>query len=125
MTELVLKQEVYEIVGSAMEVYFRLGSGFLEPIYQEAIEIELSRRSIPFEARKKLTISYKGQPLRKKYIPDLFCFNQIIAELKVCERLESRQVAQLINYLRATGCRVGLLINFGSSIKLEWKRYVL
>lgn len=124
MTELVLKQEIYEIVGAAIEVYWRLGRGFLEPIYQEAIEIELGRRAIPFEARKKLTIKYKGQALRKKYIPDLFCYGQIIAELKVCERLESRQAAQLVNYLKATGCRVGLLINFGSPVRLEWRRYV-
>ncbi len=124
MTELVLKQEVYEIVGAAIEVYFRLGRGFLEPIYQEALEIELTHRRIPFEAQKELTICYKGHVLEKKYVPDFVCFGQIIAELKVCERLQNHEVAQLINYLKATGCRVGLLINFGSPIKLEWKRYV-
>ena len=124
MTDLVLKQEVYEIVAAAMEVYYRLGYGFLEPVYQEALEIELTSRAIPFEARKKLTISYKQHSLRKKYIPDFFCYDQIIAEIKVCERLENRAVAQLLNYLKATRYRVGLLINFGSPIKLEWKRYV-
>ena len=123
MPELVLKQEVYEIVGAAMEVYYRLGYGFLEPVYQEALEIELTSRAIPFEVRKKLTIAYKEHQLRKKYVPDFFCYGQIIAEIKVCERLENRAVAQLLNYLKATRYRVGLLINFGSPIKLE-KRYV-
>jgi GxxExxY protein len=124
MTELVLKQEVYDIIGAAMEVYCRLGYGFLEPVYQEALEIELTARAIPFVARKKLSISYKQHELRKKYVPDFFCYDQIIAEIKVCERLENRAVAQLLNYLKATRYRVGLLINFGSPIKLEWKRYV-
>ena len=125
MTELVLKEEVYEVVGAAMEVYYQLGRGFLEPVYQEALQIELSRRSIPFEAQKELTICYKGYTLEKKYVPDFVCFGQIIAELKVCERLQGHEVAQLINYLKATNCRVGLLINFGSRIKLEWRRFVL
>ena len=124
MTELVLKEEVYEIVGAA-KVYYRLGRGFLEPVYQEALEIELRHRAIPFEAQKELTICYKEHTLEKKYIPDFVCFGQIIAELKVCQCLQGHEVAQLINYLKATGCRVGLLLNFGSPVRLEWRRYVL
>ncbi len=125
MAELVLKDEVYQIVGAAMEVYWQLGRGFLEPVYQEALEIELSQRNIPFEAQKRLTICYKGQAPQKEYVADLLCFRQIIAELKVCERLAGHEEAQLLNYMKATRCSVGLLINFGSSIRLEWKRYVI
>ena len=77
MAELVLKDEVYQIVGAALEVYWQFGRGFLEPIYKEATEIELSRRGIPFESQKRLTIHYKGQPLLKEYVADLILFGQI------------------------------------------------
>lgn len=108
-----------------MEVYYQLGRGFLEPLYQEAFEIELSRRGLPFERKKELTILYKGHPLEKKYVPDLICFDQIIVELKALDRLTGVEEAQLLNYLRMTNIGVGLLINFASRIKLEWKRYVI
>ncbi len=125
MAELVLKQEVYDIIGAAMEVYWQLGRGFLEPIYQEAFEIELGRRGLPFEPQQELTILYKGHRLEKKYVPDLICFSQIIVELKACERLAGIDVGQLLNYMKMTQLHVGLLINFGSQPKLEWKRYVI
>ena len=125
MAELVLKDEVYQIVGAAMDVYYQLGRGFLEPVYQEALEIELGRRDIAFEAQKRLMIEYKGQALKKEYVADLVCFGQIIAELKVCEGLTGREEAQIINYMKATHLRVGLLFNFGSPVRLEWKRYVI
>ena len=125
MAELVLKEEVYQIVGAALEVYWRLGRGFLEPIYQEAFQIELGRRGLPFEPQAKLTIEYKGQPLEKKYVADVVCFNQIVVELKACDRLTGIDEAQLLNYMRMTRMRVGLLINFGSQVRLEWKRYVV
>jgi len=124
MSDLILKDEVYQIVGAAMDVYYCLGRGFLEPVYQEALEIELGRRNIPFEAQCRVTIYYKYQPLTKLYVADLICFDQIIAELKVCERLTSAEEGQIINYLKATRKKVGLLINFGSPVRLEWKRYV-
>lgn len=125
MAELVLKEEVYEIIGAAMEVYWQLGRGFLEPIYQEAFEIELSRRGLPFEPQKELTIVYKGHPLEKKYVADMICFNQIVVELKALDRLTGVDEGQLLNYMRMTRIGVGLLINFGSQVKLEWKRYVI
>jgi len=125
VAELILADEVYQIVGAALEVYWQLGRGFLEPVYQEAMEIELTKRLIPFESQKRITIHYKGQPLTKEYIADLILFDQIIAELKTCDRLGGHDDAQLLNYLKATGTRVGLLINFGSAVKLEWKRYVV
>jgi len=125
MTELILKDEVYQLVGAALDVYYRLGFGFLEPVYQEALEIELQRRRIPFKPQHWLTIKYKGQALKKKYKADFLCFDQIIIELKVLHGLSGREVAQLLNYMKATGLHVGLLINFGSTVKLEWKRFVL
>ncbi len=125
MAELFLKEEVYEVIGAAMEVYYQLGRGFLEPIYQEAFEMELRRRRLPFEHQKELTVLYKEQPLEKKYVPDLICFNEIVVELKALDRLSGVEEAQLLNYLRMTKMRVGLLINFGSRLTLEWKRYVI
>jgi len=122
--DLILKDEVYAIVGAAIEVHRELGPGFLEPVYQEAIEIELRSRNIPFESQKRLVICYKGHELQKEYIADLVCYGQIIVELKALDRLSGKEEAQLLNYLKATGLRVGLLINFGSTGRLEWKRFV-
>lgn len=125
MTELLLKDEVYAVVGAAIEVHRVLGAGFLEAVYQESLEIELASRSIPFEAKKNLTITYKGRRLKKEYEADLVCYGQIVVELKALDCLSSKEEAQLLNYLKATGLRVGLLINFGSVGKLEWKRFVV
>ena len=125
MPELILKDEVYQIVGAAMDVYYTLGRGFLEPVYQEALAIELGRRDIPFEAQKPLNIEYKGSELKKKYFADFVCFGKIIVEIKACEGLTSRDEGQLINYMKATHMSVGLLFNFCSQAKLEWKRYVI
>ena len=124
MTELILKDEVYAIVGAAIEVHRELGPGFLEAVYQEALEMELRDRGIPFEAQKPLRISYRGKTLNKEYFADLVCFGQIIVELKALDRLSGNEEAQILNYLKATGLKVGVLINFGSHGKLEWKRFV-
>ena len=125
MTELMLKEEVFAVIGAAMEVHRVLGAGFLEAVYQEALEIEMESRNIPFEARKDLAVVYKGRQLQKRYEADLICCGQIIAELKALDRLTNKEEAQLLNYLKATGLRVGLLINFGSVGRLEWKRFVV
>lgn len=125
MSELILGEEVYQIIGAAMDVYYQLGRGFLEPVYQEAFQLELGRRGIPFKPQTEVTIFYKEQPLSKHYKPDVICFGQIVIELKVCDRLTGIEAAQILNYLKATKMRVGLLINFGSRGTLEWKRYVL
>lgn len=125
MAELILGTETYAVVGAAMEVYYKVGIGFLEPIYQECLEIELKHRKIPFEPQKKLEMYYKEQLLQKKYIPDFLCYGQIIVEIKVLDRLTNIEVAQLMNYLKITKMRVGVLINFGSRPNLEWKKYVL
>ncbi len=124
MTELILKDEVFAVVGAAIEVHKELGSGFLEAIYQEALEIELESRELPFEGQKPLVICYKKRRLRKEYVADLVCYGQIIVEIKALDRLSGKEESQILNYLKATGLRVGVLINFGSSGKLEWKRYV-
>jgi GxxExxY protein len=125
MKELILKDEVYVIVGAAMDVYWQLGRGFLEPVYQEALGIEFGRRGIPFGAQQELVIFYKGEPLKKKYVADFICFGQIVIELKALEGLCSRDVGQLLNYMKAVRFHIGLLINFGSPVRLEWHRYVI
>jgi GxxExxY protein len=123
-SDLLLKDEVYAVVGAAMEVHSELGAGFLEAAYQEAMEIEMRDRTIPFTAQCDLCIRYKGQPLKKAYCADFICFDQIIVEIKAMKELTVREEAQLLNYLKATGCRVGLLINFGDPGRLDWKRLV-
>lgn len=124
MTDLIYKDEVYAIIGAAMEVHDILGPGFFEGVYQESLVIELGLRQIPFEDRPSLTVTYKGYPLNKEYIPDLICYGKIIVELKALDRLTSLEEAQLLNYLKVTGFKVGLLINFGAKSKLEWRRFV-
>jgi GxxExxY protein len=122
--ELIFKDEVYAIMGAAMEVHKELGSGFLEAVYQEALEIEFSNRKIPFESQRNLRINYKDRVLEKVYIADFICFEQILVELKAQGYLTGKEEAQVLNYLKATGLKLGVVINFGSSPKLEWKRLV-
>ena len=119
---LIFKDEVYAIVGAAMQVHSTLGAGFLEAVYQEALEIELANRSIPFKSQYEIAISYNGQQLHTHYIADFLIYNQIIVEIKAIQSLTAREESQTINYLKATGLPLGLLINFGSLNKLEWKR---
>ncbi|MBK9781050.1 MAG: GxxExxY protein [Anaerolineales bacterium] len=125
MSQLIYKDEVYAIVGAAMEVHTILGTGFLEPVYQEAMEIECASRSIPFVPQKILQVHYKQHILKKEYIADMICFEKIIVEFKALDSLTGRESSQVINYLKATGYKVGVLINFGSHPKLEWKRFVV
>ncbi|ODU37846.1 MAG: NADH:ubiquinone oxidoreductase [Thiobacillus sp. SCN 63-374] len=124
MDELVFREEVYAVVGAAIEVHRSLGAGFLEAVYQEAMERELLLREIAFKAQRELVIHYKGQPLGKSYVCDLLCFDKVLVELKAMDRLTGREEAQLINYLKAAGLPVGLLINFGAHGKLDWRRLV-
>jgi GxxExxY protein len=125
MSDIILKDEVYSVVDAAMEVYYTMGIGFLEPVYHEALKVELDRRQIPFESKMPLSLYYKEVELPTLYIPDLICYRQIIVELKALQGLTNIEVAQLINYLKITRKHVGLSINFGSSPKLEWKRFVI
>ena len=121
---MIFKDEVFAIIGAAFEVHRELGPGFLEAVYHEALERELVARKIPFESEKVLRIVYKGEPLQKVYVADLICYGKIIVELKPLDRLSGKEESQVINYLKATGMKVGVLINFGSHPKLEWKRFV-
>jgi GxxExxY protein len=123
--DLLYKDEVYAIIGAAMDVYNNLGSGFLEAVYQEAMEIETASRKIPAAPEQRLYIKYKGAPLKKFYEADLICYEKIIVEIKAMDKLTSREEAQILNYLKATGMEVGILINFGAHNDLEWKRLVL
>jgi GxxExxY protein len=124
LVDLIFKDEVYAIVGCAMEVYNQLGNGFLESVYQEAMEIESHQRNIPFIAQKNIAIQYKEIMLSKQFIADLIYFDSIIVELKAVDNLSGKEESQIINYLKATQMRVGILINFGSRGKLEWKRFI-
>jgi GxxExxY protein len=123
-TELLFKEEVCAIVGAAMEVHNVLGSGFGEPVYQECTQLEMGLRGIPFEPQKRLRISYKGVLLQKEYFADLVCYGKIIVELKAIRQMSGTEEAQILNYLRATGLRVALLINFGDPARLDWHRYI-
>jgi GxxExxY protein len=123
--DLLFKDEVFAIVGAAMEVHNIASAGYTEPLYQEMLEIELRLRGISFEAQKQLKITYKGHPLSKYYVADLVCFGSVLVELKAISQLTNREEAQLINYLKMTGLRVGLLINFGDPLRLDWHRFIL
>ena len=122
--DLLYKEEVYQIIGAAMEVHRILGPGFLEAVYQEALEIEFSLRGIPYESYKRLKIQYKERYLKQGYEADFLVFEKIIVEIKAADKLISKNEAQLLNYLTATKLKLGVLINFGEE-SLVWKRFVL
>ena len=124
MTKLLLKDEVFAIVGAALEVHNALGCGFLEPVYQEALEIEFDFRKIPYDRQKQLPINYKDHQLKKVYMADFVVYEQIVVEIKALNNLSSLEESQLLNYLKAGNYKVGVLINFGSE-SLQWKRKVL
>ena len=116
-------KRTYKIIGAAMEVHKELGYGFLEAVYQEALGIEFRSQGIPSKAQPAVEIFYKGKLLEKKYQPDFICFDEVVVEIKALEQLSGIEESQIINYLKATGLEVGLLINFGSK-SLEYKRFV-
>ncbi len=120
---LLYKEEVYKIVGAAMEVHSHLGPGFFEAVYQEAFEMELNFRSIPYLREEPLDIYYKGVKLKKKYVPDFICYDLIVVEMKAVSDLLDVHQAQLLNYLKASKMRVGVLINFGET-SLVYKRMI-
>lgn len=122
---LVYEEESYAIIGAAMDVYYRLGSGFLEPVYQEALALEFGLRQVPFTAQVKLPIRYKDFVLKKKYRADFVCFGRIIVEIKAESALTGVDWAQVMNYMKASQFRVGLLFNFGSERTLEKKRIII
>jgi len=122
---ILFKEECYQIMGACFEVYKRVGAGFLEAVYQECLEMELAERRIPFQAQPALTIAYKGRPLRAKYTPDFICYGKVVVELKAVSGISDEHRAQVFNYLRASGLRLALLVNFGHYPKLEYERIIL
>ena len=116
-------QRTYKIIGAAIEVHKELDSGFLEAVYQEAPGREFTTQEIPFRSQPFVEIIYKGTPLEKKYQPDFICYDEVIVEIKAISGITGNEEAQLINYLKATNLKIGLLLNFGSK-SLEHKRFV-
>ncbi len=115
----------YKIIGAAMEVHSELGAGFLEAAYQESLAIEFGLQDIPFRREVELPIHYKGHRLKTPYRADFICYDQaVIVETKALSRLSGKEEAQIINYLKATGIEIGLLINFGEE-SLKYRRFVL
>ncbi len=106
-----------------MEVHKELGCGFLEAVYQEALAIEFRNQGIPFEQEKELTITFKGIELEKKYVADFVCYSKIILETKAVKELYDNHRAQIINYIKATQMKLGLLVNFGET-SLKYERFV-
>jgi len=121
--EILFKQESYQIIGACMEVHKKLGSGFLESVYSEALELEFNKAAIPFDREKKLPVFYDNQLLNKYFRADFVCFNSIIIELKATKFLTDADHRQTVNNVKATHYKLGLLINFGTP-SLTYKRIV-
>lgn len=123
--ELVHEKLTYEILGACFEVYEEKGAGFVETVYQECLEIELRLRGIPFTAQQALKLTYKGHDLHQPYKPDFICYGEVIVEIKAVSALTDEHRAQVLNYVKATGIKVALLVNFGHYPKVEFERLVL
>ena len=124
MTEILFKEESYRIMGACFEVYKEKGCGFVEPVYQACLAIEFELQGIPFQSQSELNLSYKGRPLGLVYKPDFVLFDKIILEIKAVSELADEHRAQVHNYLKATGYRLGLLVNFGAHGRLQYERIV-
>ena len=118
------KEQSYAINGAAMNVYNALGHGFLEAVYQEALELEFIKRGIPYEREKELKIFYEGKELRQTYKADFVCYGDIIVQLKAVAHLDDSHRSQVFKYVKATGFKLGLLYNFGHYNGLEWERKI-
>ena len=124
MQDIIYKDESYRIIGACFEVYREKGCGFLEPVYQECLELEFQMQGFLFVPQKALPLAYKGRSLKQRYTADFVCFDKIIVELKAVSALTDEHCAQVLNYLNATGFKLGLLVNFGHHPKLEYERIV-
>ena len=120
---LLFENGTHQIIGTCMQVHQKLGSGFLESVYQEALEKELQKNHIPFIRYQKLHILFDGKPLNKFFVADFVCYNSFILEIKAAGFIHPDNSKQVINYLKATNFQVGLLINFGQP-SLKWKRFI-
>lgn len=112
----------YAILGACFEVYNQKGCGFLEPVYQECLELEFRLRDLEYEAQTQIPLEYKGTPLKHKYTPDFICMGKVVVEIKAVSVITEEHRAQVINYLKATDCDVALLVNFGHYPSLEYER---
>lgn len=121
-TEFLYQQESYAIRGACFEVYKEMGPGFLEAVYQECLAKEFTRQNIPFNAQQQLSLQYKGEPLSQTYVPDFICYDKIIVEIKGTREISPEHKAQLLNYLKATGMKLGLLVNFGHYPQIQIER---
>ena len=119
------KEETYQIIGAAYEVYNQMGCGFLEAVYQECLEIELTERKIDFRSQVPIRIHYKKRDLKQKYEPDFICFGKVVVEIKALSTLTEEHKAQVMNYLKATGMEIGLLLNFGHHPGVQVERICL
>jgi GxxExxY protein len=122
--EILYKDESYSLIGACFEVYKEMGCGFVEPVYQECLEIELGLRQIHFSPKRALELQYKSRVLKQRYMPDFICYDKIILEIKAVSALTDEHRAQVHNYLKATGYRLGLLVNFCHHPQVEWERIV-
>jgi GxxExxY protein len=122
--ELLYKDESYAIIGACFAVYKEKGCGFLEPVYDECLEIEFESQRIPFLAKAPQTLRYRDRTLVQTFTPDFICYDRIIVEIKAVSALVDEHRAQLLNYLSATGCELGLLVNFGHYPKMEYERLI-
>ena len=120
--ELIYKEESYAIIAACFEIYKNKGCGFHEPIYHECLEIEFEFQRIPFLSKQPQTLQYRGRTLVQTFSPDFICYDKIIVEIKAVSELIDEHRAQLLNYLSATGCKLGLLVNFGHYPRLEYER---
>ena len=120
--ELIYKDESYAIIGACMAIYKEKGCGFLEPVYHECLEIELELQGIPFQSKAPQTLQYRGRNLVQTFTPDFVCYDKIIGEIKAVSALADEHRAQLLNYLSATGCKLGLLVNLGYYPRMEYER---
>jgi GxxExxY protein len=124
MSDLLYKDEVYGIIGAAMEVHKELGPGFLEAVYQEALTIQFEEQKIPCVVQPQLGIYFKETKLEKYYMPDFLCFDKIVVEIKALQKISPIEEAQILNSTRVAKFKLGVLINFGA-ISLQWKRYII
>ena len=118
-----MDDQTYQIIGAALAVHKELGCGFLEPVYQQAFELELTDRKIPFCAQAEMPVFYKGRKLRASYRADALCHDAVVVELKALGKLGDVETAQVLNYLKAGRCERGLLFNFGTQ-SLQYHRFV-
>lgn len=121
--KLLFEQETFKIIGACMKVHRNLGSGFLESVYQEALEKEFRSQQIEFQRQLKLRLLYDGQPMKKYFVADFVCYEKILIEIKAMSYLVKDVEAQVINYLKSIDLPLGLLINFGQP-SLKWKRFI-